>query len=640
MARKSTTQGLVGAKSAGLSVSPRGRRPADLKVARKLVAVVYADMVGYSRLIGLDDAGTMIRLRALRQDLIDRVVAHHGGHVVQTAGDSMLILFESVTQAVLCAIDVQRGVPAHQTEEPDDQRIRFRIGVEIGDVIADGTDFHGDGVNIAARLQTVCPPGDICVSRTVHDHVKVRLGLKFRQLGVLSFKNIARPIEAFIIEMGSAIEYSDVTTDRDGHDIVVGQVKGISYTRDRPPVAGSIEHGSVAVLPFANLGALSSDDYLGEGVVEDIIAKLASYHELTVISRSSTLGYGGRNMDTATVGGQLGVRYVMNGSVMRAGEQLRIMAELSDTEFGRVVWTGRFDGVAKNLFDIQDEVTAQIVHHVAPQVQANELRRIRLERPNSVDAYDLVLQALSLHNLFDRKKFAKERQLLRRAMKLDPDYAMPYALLADWYSLRFGQGWSASASAGQKDAMEADRLAAAAIDRDPDNVRALAIYGHQRSFMFRDYDRGLVFLERALSVAPSSAQAWCRSSPTFSYIGDGKAAIERAERGLRLSPRDPLAFWYYSALALGHLTQGTYDDAAHWSNRAYLENPGYLANLRFLIVSLTATGRVQEAEKLGQRHMVLDPLFRVSAFTNGYAYRDPERRRWLGEMLLLAGLPP
>jgi tetratricopeptide (TPR) repeat protein len=202
-----------------------------------------------------------------------------------------------------------------------------------------------------------------------------------------------------------------------------------------------------------------------------------------------------------------------------------------------------------------------------------------------MDAYDLVLQALSLHHLFDRKKFVKERQLLRRAMELDPGYAMPYALLADWYSLRFGQGWSASA--GQKDAVEADRLAAAAIERDPNNARALAIYGHQRSFMFRDYDRALVFLERALSAAPSSAQAWCYSSPTLSYIGDGKAAIERAEHGLRLSPRDPIAFWYYSALALGHLTQGTYDDAARWSNRAHLENPKYLANLRFLIVSLT-----------------------------------------------------
>ena len=620
MARKSDAREIIGAKPADPGATLRVQRPAGLKLERKLVAVVYADVVGYSRLIGLNDAGTITRLRALRQGLIDRVVARHGGHVVQTAGNSLLILFDSVSEAVLCAIEVQRGVPTHQTEEPADQRIQFRIGVEIGDVIADSTDFHGDGVNIAARLQATCPPGDVCVSRTVYDHVHVRLGLTFRPLGMLSLKNILRPVEAFIIEIGSSPEHSFASDDRDKPDSVTGQVEGVwddganideqfrqpaapvyvgssaddhkpvgglifpphvaessrPYgaprqvldSRGEPSVAGIIERGSVAVLPFANLGASPSDAYLGEGIVEDIIAKLASFHELTVISRSSTLGYSGTKMDATTVGRQLGVRYVMNGSVMRTGDRLRIMAELSDTEFSKVVWTERFDGVAKHLFDIQDEVTAQIVHHVAPQVHANELRRIRLKRPDSMDAYDLVLQALNLHHLLDRKRFAKERQLLRRAMKLDPSYAMPYALLAEWYSLRFGQGWSASA--GQKDAMEADRLAAAAIERDPNNVRALAIYGHQRSFMFRDYDRALVFLERALSVAPSSAQAWCYSSPTFSYIGDGRAAIERAERGLRLSPRDPLAFWYYSALALGHLTQGTYDAAAHWSNRAYL----------------------------------------------------------------------
>jgi class 3 adenylate cyclase/TolB-like protein/tetratricopeptide (TPR) repeat protein len=606
-------------------------------VVRKLVAVVYADMVAYSKLIGADDAGTMLRMRGLRQNIIDREVADHGGHIVQTAGDSMLIMFDSVTQAVSCAISVQRGVRDHQKDEAAPRRIRFRMGVEIGDVIADGTDFHGDGVNIAARLQTVCPPGDICVSRTVRDHVKVRLGLNFRPLGALPLKNIARPIEAFVIEIASDWEAPAAPDDHGKHDAAM-VLRGRSDIVVLPSIAGSIEHGSVAVLPFANLGTSSSDDYLGEGIVEDIIAKLASYHELTVISRSSTLGYRDGGVDAATVGRQLGVRYVMNGSVTRGGERLRIMAELSDTEFSRVVWSGRFDGVARNLFDIQDEMTAQIVHHIAPQVHANELRRIRLKRPDSMDAYDLVLQALGMHHLFDRKMFVKERQLLRRAMKLDPGYAMPYALLAEWYSLRFGQGWSASA--GTKDAMEADRLAAAAIERDPDNVRALAIYGHNRSFMFRDYDRAMVFFERALNAAPSSAQAWCYSSPTFSYIGDGKAAIERAERGLRLSPRDPLAFWYYSALSLGHLTQGTYAEAAHWSNRAYRENPGYLANMRFLIVSLVATGRIQEAEDFGRRHMALDPLFQVSAFADGYAYRDAERRRWLGEMLLRAGMPP
>ena len=571
MTREPKTRRTIGDRS-GVPSAFRRRRIGDLRVERKLVAVVYADMVAYSKLIGADDAGTMFRMHALRQDIIDRAVTDHGGHIVQTAGNSMLIMFDSVTQAVSCAISVQRGVLAHQKDEDAQQRIQFRMGIEIGDVIADGKDFHGDGVNIAARLQTVCPPGDICVSRTVRDHVKVRLGLNFRPLGVLPLKNIARPIEAFVIEI---VPEQEASAESDGQR----SLRGTPHIVGLPLIAASIEHGSVAVLPFANLGASSSDNYLGEGIVEDIIAKLASYHELTVISRSSTLGYRGGGVDAATVGRQLGVRYVMNGSVTRGGQRLKIMAELSDTEYSRVVWTGRFDGVARNLFDIQDEMTAQIVHHIAPQVHANELRRIRLKRPDSMDAYDLVLQALGLHHLFDRKMFAKERQLLRRAMKLDPGYAMPYALLAEWYSLRFGQGWSASA--GPKDVLEADRLAAAAIERDPNNVRALAIYGHNRSFMFRDYDRAIVFLERALNAAPSSAQAWCYSSPTYSYIGEGKAAIERAERGLRLSPRDPVAFWYYSALALGHLTQGAYADAAHWSNRAYRENPGYLANLRY-----------------------------------------------------------
>ena len=628
-----------------------GSKPEWPHFRRKLLAVVHADMVGYSLLIGLDDIGTARRMHAIREAVIDPKVAGHEGHIAQTAGDSLLILFESITAAVQCAIDLQHSIQLYDADVPPERKMRFRVGVEIGDVVADWTGFHGEGVNIAARLQVACPPGGVCVSRTVHDHVRVRLGLAFQPLGLLSLKNINRPIEAFVFPGDPDDAHSaDADIGAAGDDIIV-QRGDVSSVRRAPVSAravplltgrsssataiGAADPASVAVLPFANEGDLTRDAHLGDGIVEDIIANLANFRELMVISRSSTLAYGGSNVDVRMVGEQLGARYVLSGSVRRSAERLRITAELCDAETSMVVWSGRYDEPTGGLFDIQDEVTAQIVHHVAPLVHAQELRRISRKRPESIDAYDLVLQALHVHHLLSRKAFSKARQLLRRAMKLEPGYAMPYALMAEWYGLRHGQGWSGS----EDDPLKATRLAAAAIERDPHNIRALVTYGHYRSWLFRDYDRALLYFERALSTAPNSAQAWGYTSPTFSYLGDGKTAIERAERCLRLSPRDPLAFWYHSALALGHLTQGTYDEAAYWSNKAYLENGDYLANIRFLIASLVATGRITDAAEIGRKQMQLDPLFRVNTFAENYAYRDPERRKWLGDLLLKAGLP-
>src|SRR5690349_20247381 len=301
----------------------------------KLIAVVYADMVGYSRLIGLDDAGTLERLRTLRQTLIDPVIEEHGGRIVQTGGDSLLVVFDSIDGAVRCAVNVQQEVPVLDADQPPDRAIRFRVGINIGDAIADGTDLHGDAVNVAARLQAECPPGAICVSRSVRDHVHGRLDLVFEDLGVLNLKNIARPVEAFLLQPNAAA--------------------GVSGSVERALVQGTGEalplpdKPSIAVLAFTNMSGDPDQEYFSDGIADDIITELSRSRSLFVIARNSSFTYKGRAVDIRLVARELGVRYVLEGSVRRSGGRVRVVAQLIDAETGNHIWAERFDRALEDV---------------------------------------------------------------------------------------------------------------------------------------------------------------------------------------------------------------------------------------------------------------------------------------------------
>ena len=393
---------------------------------------------------------------------------------------------------------------------------------------------------------------------------------------------------------------------------------------------------SIAVLPFHVQGESETQTYFGDGVVEDIIGALASLREMFVISRNSTLRYRGTGADVRVVGRDVGVSYVLSGSVRRANDRLRVSAELSETARGTVVWASHFDGISEDLFALQDQIATRVVSTIAPQVREAELRRAFRKRPDNMEAYDCMLRGLAQRYHLNPEDFSEARTWLERAIILDPGYAAPYALLADWHSIRAGQGWSADPAA---DNAEVIRLATAALERDSFDATALALCGHVKSLLLHEFDEALALFDRAIAASPSSAIAWARSSPTYSYIGDGREAIRRAEQGLRLNPFDLHVFFNHSILGLGLYVAGEHEEGIRWGRKAREENPRYTANLRFLAANLAAAGHLDEAREVSRALLAVEPGFRVDRFIEGYAMRDPELRGRFGSHLRLAGLP-
>ena len=392
----------------------------------------------------------------------------------------------------------------------------------------------------------------------------------------------------------------------------------------------------IAVVPFRVEGEDETKTYFGDGIVEDIVGALASIRDLLVISRSSTLRYRGATVDVRAMGRELGASYALSGSVRRAGPRMRVSVELAETSGGAVIWASHFDGVSEDLFALQDQIATGVVGTLAPQVRDAELRRALRKRPDSLEAYDCALRGLAQLYVLTPHDFEEAHTWLEKAVALDPGYAMPYALLAIWHSIRVGQGWSPDVAADQAAVL---RLATAAIQRDSFDAMALALCGHSKSILRYEFEEAMLLFDRALEASPSSAIAWIRSSPTYAYIGDPEETIRRVEEGLRLSPFDPLVFLAHTGLNLAHYVAGRYDEAARWGRKAAEQNPHYTANLRLLAASLAAAGSADEAREVGQSLLEADPTFKVGRFVAAYAIRDPARRDRLAEHLRLAGLP-
>jgi class 3 adenylate cyclase/Tfp pilus assembly protein PilF len=598
-----------------LDAKPRqkaGREVGTASVDRRRVAILSADGKGYSRLMGEDEIGTVRTLTAYRTLMRD-AVARVAGRVVDTPGDNLLAEFASAVDAVRCAVEIQEALRERNAELPEGRRLEFRIGVNVGEVIDDGEYLYGDTVNIAARLEAMADGGGLCVSGIVHDQVAPLLPLTWEPLGEQAVKNIARPVRVYRARLAMA----GPPPSREG----------LLRPARRP---------SIAVLPFQELGVHEEERYFGDGIMEDVVGAIASQPDLFVISRNSTSRFRRGADDVRSVGRELAVRYVLSGSVRRAGERLRITAELADSETQAILWTDKIDGRVTDLFDLQDRLSEKIITTIAPHVRQAELRRALRERPENLDAYDFMLRGLDLLYRLSRKEFELAREMLERAIALDPTYAAPYTLTALWHSIRVGQGWSQDP---QADYAEVARFAEAALARDPVDPRALALYGHLKALLFHDYEGALALFDRAIAVSPNSAVAWGRSSPTYSYIGDATEAKRRATIALRLSPLDPHLFLIHTALGLACYTAGDYEAAASWCRKAMAQNPNYTANLRFLAASLAAGGRRPEAHGIARALLDIEPGFRVRRFCDGYAYKDPARRTALASHLGAAGLP-
>lgn len=584
---------------------------AHVSPPRKLVAILAADIVGYSRLMEEDEAATVQELKG-HQAVILPMVSRHGGRVVDTAGDGILAEFSSVINATECAVEIQSTMATRTQAQPESRRMRFRIGINMGDVIHDETRIYGDGVNVASRLQTYAEPGGVVVSGAVAEHIAHLPGVRVVNLGELNLWNISRPIRAFALQMED--------------------VRGRAFG-DAP--IGAESRPSIAVLPFRRGQSDPDDAYFADGMVDNIIHALAGLKELLVISRGSTLGYGGAKIDVRAIGRELGVRYVMYGSVLRAAGHLRIATELSDAETGAIVLSEEYDSEMSALFTLQDTISTQIVTTIAPHVREHERLRAMRKHPKNLTAYDLVLQALGPLYEMDYESFSRARGLLQQAMAFDPGYAPAYSYAAYWHMFRIGQGWSPDERA---DITEAARTAAAAIERDPGDALALAIYGHVQSFLLKDYDTAVEYLDRALAAGPSCALAWTMSSATCGYLGQGAIAVLRAEHGLRLSPLDSHVFFHEHILSQAHYINGNYDEAIAWARKAAQHNPRLTSNLRVLAASLVAVGKTGEATEVARQLLAVQPRFGLRAF----AVRTPLRgaiRDTFVDRLRAAGLP-
>ncbi|MGA3398185.1 MAG: BTAD domain-containing putative transcriptional regulator [Acetobacteraceae bacterium] len=390
----------------------------------------------------------------------------------------------------------------------------------------------------------------------------------------------------------------------------------------------------IAVLPFRAIGPDPVPGYFATGLVEDIVCTLATLREPVVISANSTLVYQGQPIDLRSVGRELGVRYVVSGSIRRLGPSLRMVVELADAETRAVRWAETYDATERVLFDAQDSAVARIVNTLVPRLGAAELQRIRGKHADSLTAYDLVLQARELMFQLTRDASDRAGTLLRRAVEISPDYSAAHAAIAAWESLRVGQGWSDDP---RRAAVLLDAAARDAIRLDAHNSQALALLGHSRTVMSREYAEAQALFEHALQAAPNDAAAWTWSSPTSAYLGDGADAVTRAETALRLSPRDPFAFRIHCFLSLAHYTNGSFEEAAHWGQISVQENPRYTAGLRAAAASLVAIGRKLEAREIGNSIRVMEPSFRADPAR--LLWCDQERREQYSQHLIEAGLP-
>lgn len=597
---------------------------------------MHLDVVAYTRLIAADDVGTMTGIRRLREEIVEPELARRGGTLVQTAGDALLMTFESILGAVEFAIETQRRIGATDLRLRPGVPIKVRIGIEISDTIVDKTDLHGDGVNIAVRLQSECPPGGLCISRTIHDHVEGRVGPRFHALGPLTLKNVNRPVEAFCLYA------DDLTTERREPPAITlrtsdaeraARIIGLSPAKID---LGAPPRNSIAVLPFVNLGEDATQEYFADGVVDDIITQLSHFRNLFVISRNSSFSYRHRNVDVRQLSRDLGVEYVVEGSIRRDSERMRMAARLAFAPTGAQIWAERFDGVLNDIFSLQDTISQRIVSAIEPQIQAVERDRARRKPTESLDAYDYYLRAMPYCEGFSASAYTTALQLLGESMRRDPDFAPAMAAAAACYLGRHDQGWS---TPDVDDKVEGLRLAHAALRTGADDAMVLSRVGHTIAGLAGDYAGGAELLDRAVALNHNDAQAWMRSGMVRVYLNDPDTAIRHSDRALSLSPRDSRLYIPLCAKGYAHLLLGDYEAAERMANRALASGARPEMAHRILITALWHSGRHEEAQAAGRALLEQIPSFRISEWRSRVRFTQEKRFDMMASGLRCAKLP-
>ena len=577
-----------------------------MPASRRLAAILAADVAGYSRLVGIDEEGTLARLRGLRRELIDPEIEAHNGRIVKTAGDGILIEFASVVDAVRCAIAVQGGMALRNSDVPQERRIIFRVGINLGDIVVEGDDILGDGVNIAARIEGIAEPGGICVSRVVRDQVRDRLDIAFEDMGEQSLKNIARPVRVFRIRFGEA-------------PAALPESAPLPLP-DKP---------SIAVLPFQNMSGDPEQEYFADGMVEEIITALSRIRWLFVLARNSSFTYKGQAVDVKQVGRELGVRYVLEGSVRRGGNRVRISGQLIDAVTGTHLWADRFDGSLEDVFELQDKVASSVAGIIEPALQAAETARSAGRPTTDLTAYDLYLRGYAMV-ISSSRQTPEALRLMEQAIVRDPRYGPALA-------------WAAFCCArllidGQSDNPAADRLkgtdfARRALEVAGDDPGILVNAAEALAYFGEDIGAMMVLVDRALTLNPSFARGWHVSGNLRIWGGQPDVAIADAETALRLSPRARVGNSFFR-IGAAHFVSRRFDKAVPKLLFAMQEDPTFLNPYRFLAACYAHLGRLDEAGEIVTR---LRAITSVVIPDVGFLRNTEHRELYLSGLRLAVG---
>ncbi len=577
---------------------------------RKLTAIFAADVVGYSRLMGVDEVGTLEQLKAHRSELFDPKITEHHGRIVKTTGDGLLAEFASVVEAVECAVEIQREMADRNTDVSNDERMDFRIGINLGDVIVEGDDIYGDGVNVAARLEQLADPGGVCLSGTVYDQIESKLALGYEDLGVQTVKNIARPVRVYR-----------------------APIEGKIGAKGKKAAAVGGDKPSIAVLPFTNMSADPEQEYFADGITEDIITALSKVSALFVIARNSTFTYKGKAVDVKRVSRDLGVRNVLEGSVRRAGDRIRINAQLIDGTTAGHLWAEHYDRDLKDVFAVQDEVTRHIVDALQVTLTREEHDRLAHKDTENLEAYDYVLRGKDLWLRFDRAANAQAREMYGKAIELDPDYAVAYAEMARVYLQERNHGWSGSLGESLDQALAFAQKATALDDGLAQAHVALAFV-----YMWKkQHDLAIAEVDKGLAVEPNHADGHMYRAMILGFAGRSEESFEWVEKAIRLSPTTP--FWYLFALGNVCFLVARYEEAIGACKRAAISNPNFIFSHLVAASSCGHLDRKDDARIELAECLRLHPGLSVGWAADVVPYEDPAVLERFVDGLRKAGLP-
>jgi TolB-like protein/class 3 adenylate cyclase len=591
------------------------------RVERRLAAILAADVAGYSRLMGLNEEGTLAQLKAIRKALVDPTIAAHRGRIVKTTGDGMLVEFASAVDAARCAVDVQRGMERKNTHVSQDIRIEFRIGIHVGDIIIDDNDIFGDGVNIAARLEGIAEPGGVCISDDAQRQIRGKVDIGFDDIGLQTLKNITEPMRAWRMQIGIA---SASTLPR---NVSVATSQALALP-DKP---------SIAVLPFQNMSGDPDQEYFADGLVDDIITGLSRFKALFVIARNSSFTYKGKPVDIKQVGRELGVRYVLEGSVRKAGPRLRITGQLIDVATAGHLWADRFEGALEDIFDLQDKVTQQVIGAIAPELDRAEIERASRKSVGNIDAVTAYYRGLP-HANFPTSPEKNDAAMaeFEYAMAADPSFVPAYGGAASCLGWRRANRWPGDIATDNAKILH---LAARVKELDADDALTLCVLGFNLFWFQLDYDGGAEMIERAIRSNPNCARAYNVRGLLRAWGGGSDAAVTDFEQAMRLSPRDPFNYNAMLGLALAHHNGGRHSEAVEWADRSLRAfPPSFLVGMMQAIVCYVGAGKLEQAQTLMTECLRRSPGWRRSTAIPP-DYISPELRAEFMEAFTKAGLP-